>query len=1073
MRTDARTQVAQAVAAFENGSLKERTAALLGCLGYESERTFGTGPLSPRDFLARFVRPNGPQVADSQKQLILDTWRSAEFVFQYTNDELGPRIQGDMFGTRRGFDDSRTKSFLFLAVELRDGDHARFRLASIVRGINRLFKMPVIVFFRYRRADGTTALTLSVIHRRPHKRNEQVDVLRKATLIKDIRADNPHRAHINILTELALDSLALSRRNFDELHAAWEGVLDTEALNKRFYKHLYEWFERAVAECSFPDDGAGCGNAERHVIRMITRLLFIWFLKEKRLIPGELFREEFAKTILKNHGPGKSDYYRAVLQNLFFATLNTEIEKRAFSSRAKPTHRDFTKYRYRDLLADPDGFRDLLQTVPFVNGGLFDCLDTFRHVGGGGRRIDAFTDNIDHPDHGAPLNIPARVFFDGSTGLFPILRRYKFTVEENTPLDEEVALDPELLGRTFENLLAAYNPETREHARKATGSYYTPRKVVDYMVDEALVGYFVAKVSAYDGDLEWLEDRIRHLVRLDQGEGTGSLRPRSGRRPGKSEDHLIHDTEIGTLVSAIDDLDVLDPACGSGAFPMGVLHKLVTVLGKIDPRNERWKARQLASAQAIEDPQARKSALRAVELAFSEERAFGDFGRKLYLIQRVIHGVDIQPVATQIAKLRFFISLIVEQQPTEDPSHNYGLEPLPNLETCFVAANSLLSLERPGQGELRSNKVVGLEDRLKRLRLQWFDAHDRDAKWELKKQDEKLRSELREALIEDRWTKEAASAVSAWKPYDQNARADWFDPEWMFGVSGGFDVVIGNPPYVRADFPDPAHRELRERVYRSGGYDTLWEKWDLYIPFIEQGFKMLKGGGVITYIVSDAYCHAKYAEKSQEWFLRNARILRLDFLSRIRIFDAAVRNLTFVFQKADGVANKPLRRVHHERFGQVEFLTTAEQRKLTRRAFFPEDSIEQRFTNPTVTLDQICYISVGMVAHADEKKAPGLFQLHDLVSERKTKRHPKAFVEGKHLARWLPTTRRWLEWGTDRAPRLFRRPTFPQMYDVAEKLVAQRSPGPDPVTAYDKDTLRFPESVVGFVPWQSRRYETR
>ena len=398
------------------------------------------------------------------------------------------------------------------------------------------------------------------------------------------------------------------------------------------------------------------------------------------------------------------------------------------------------------------------------------------------------------------------------------------------------------------------------------------------------------------------------------------------------------------------------------------------------------------AAEAIEDPQARGSALRAIEHAFSEERCYGDFGRKLYLIQRVIHGVDIQPVATQITKLRFFISLIVEQQPTSDPANNYGLDPLPNLETNFIAANSLLGMERPAQAELRSTEVSRLEERLKRLRRQWFDAHDRGAKWELRKKDERLRGELREALIEDEWSETAANALSAWRPYDQNASADWLDPEWMFGVKDGFDVVIGNPPYVRADFPDPAHQELRQRVVDSDRYETLWEKWDLYIPFIERGFRLLREGGVITFIVSDAYCHAKYAEKSQEWFLRHARILRLDFLSRIRIFDAAVRNVTFVFQKTNGVQNKPQRRVHHGEFGNVKLLTTDEQRRLTHRAFFPEDTIEHRFSRPTVTLDEVGYVSVGLVAHADEKRVPGAFQLADLVSDTPRRRAPVGIV---------------------------------------------------------------------------------
>ena len=128
----------------------------------------------------------------------------------------------------------------------------------------------------------------------------------------------------------------------------------------------------------------------------------------------------------------------------------------------------------------------------------------------GGRRIDAFTDNI--TTQGADLGVPARLFFDPEHGLFPLFRHYKFTVEENTPLDREVALDPELLGRVFENLLAAYNPETKETARKATGSYYTPRQVVDYMVGEALVEALAGNAQPTIQDDEFWRERLRYLL---------------------------------------------------------------------------------------------------------------------------------------------------------------------------------------------------------------------------------------------------------------------------------------------------------------------------------------------------------------------------------------------------------------------------------------------------------------------------------------------------------------------------------------------------------------------------------
>lgn len=262
---------------------------------------------------------------------------------------------------------------------------------------------------------------------------------------------------------------------------------------------------------------------------------------------------------------------------------------------------------------------------------------------------------------------------------------------------------------------------------------------------------------------------------------------------------------------------------------------------------------------------------------------------------------------------------------------------------------------------------------------------------------------------------------------------------------------------------------LREQIKDSNQYETLWGKWDLYIPFIERSYKLLKPGGFTTFIVSDAYCHAKYAQKSQNYFLENSRILRLDFLSKVQIFEAAVKNIIYLFQQAKGSHNKPERRVHDSEFGKASLLLTDEQRHLTYRAFFAEDTNVQQFTVPTLTLDNICYVSVGMVVHAHGSKALGAFGLKDLVSDVKDSIHPKPFVEGKHLARWIPATNKWLEWGTKRAPTLFYRPTFPELYEVEEKLIsiAMGDRGENLRVAYDNQKFYYNHSVLSFVPWYS------
>ena len=1078
-------EIESALAAMIDGDFLETSKDLLAALGYHSERTAEL-PGTADDFIRRFPARNRNTETE---QDFLDSAESVKLVFQVTSDEIAPNDQPSP-----AFDEGYVRSFTFFAIELADKDYPRGKYAQFTREVNKRFMTPIVVFFRVE-----DRLTIGFVGRRQHRREPDRDVLEQVTLIKDIRLDDPHRAHLDILFELSLEECAKwmsdhnEQENFDGLLAAWLARLDTEELNKKFYRELFAWFEWAVAEGQFPTDKNRTLKPEEHVIRLITRLLFVWFIKEKGLIADELFNEARISPLLKDYNIDTGDsYYRAVLQNLFFATLNTEIEKRRFSKGTRNDHRNFSLYRYRDQMLDPDKLRLLFDQTPFINGGLFDCLDNFRGTRDGGYRIDCFSDK-----HHTKLSIPNRLFFDEDCGLIPLLERYKFTVEENTPIEQDVALDPELLGKVFENLLAAYNPETGETARKQTGSYYTPRTIVDYMVDEALVAVLSQKCNITK---EWLRSLLDYTQVSDNGK------------------EWSDSSQANCIVKVISQLNILDPAVGSGAFPMGVLHKLTLALRRLDPDNIRWEqlqqdraGKRAQAAFKISNQKERDVELAEISDTFERYRD-SDFGRKLYLIQNGIFGVDIQPVACQIAKLRFFISLAIEQEPTQEADNNFGIKPLPNLETRFVTANTLIGLELvEARSLLQDDAVQLLLQEIEVIREKHVLANNRGQKLRLEAQEENLHKRLEEELENQRakwvesqqreierkvaqlpklkqreqfreeeqkkyqWRKnkfdsdfEYARKIISWKPYDQNASADFFDPEWMFGVRDGFDITIGNPPYVRADSGDE-HLKMRQKIEDSNQYETLWEKWDLYIPFIERSYKLLKPEGFSTLIVSDAYCHSKYAQKSQNWFLKNSRILRLDFFSKIKIFDAAVRNVTYLFQRVDGSQQKPERRVHDPEFGAVNLLPTNEQRELTYRVFFPEDTDFQSLLIPTLTLDEICYITKGMVVHAHEKKARGEFELRDLVSDMRDEDHPKPFVEGKHLARWLPATNKWLEWGTERAPDLFSRPTFPELYRVKEKLISvDMAAGVEKLrVVYDDQKLYHNHSAWSFIPWRS------
>ena len=292
---------------------------------------------------------------------------------------------------------------------------------------------------------------------------------------------------------------------------------------------------------------------------------------------------------------------------------------------------------------------------------------------------------------------------------------------------------------------------------------------------------------------------------------------------------------------AIAEIKIIDPAVGSGAFPMSMLHKLTLALRRLDERNELWEdlQKKMASKRAVvafdtSDQQEREDELKEISETFEKYRD-SDFGRKLYLIQNSIFGVDIQSIATQIAKLRFFISLAIEQRP-DYGEHNIGIRPLPNLETRFVAANTLLTL-RNLQGTLTSERIIEMQSELHHNRERHFHANSRAQKRQYTNIDRRLRKDLADELVKVGLQANEAARIATWDPYDQNASADWFDAEYMFGVSDGFDVVIGNPPYVQIQNKLDARLK---GLYKDASYHTFVGTGDVYYLFYERGVNLAK-----------------------------------------------------------------------------------------------------------------------------------------------------------------------------------------------------------------------------------------
>ncbi|MBM3300953.1 MAG: hypothetical protein FJY85_13480 [Deltaproteobacteria bacterium] len=297
-----RRQIAAALAEATSGPFGEAAIDLLGTLGYKSNRRLRARSDSPADFLALFAESKEL----NRQQALLDEWVTADFLFQFTGDEVaGARPQQRLFEGDTKWEKSRMESYLFVAIGLCRDSYTRTELASITRAMNRLFEMPVMLLFRH----GST-VTLSVIDRRPGKRDPSTDVLEKVTQIKDIRVAAPHRAHIEILYDLCLDVL-YEKHNFHDfngLHSAWRATLDISELNKRFYKEIANWYFWALKHVQFPKDAPKTdGKDHVSIIRLITRLIFCWFIKEKDLIPDSLFERRVLERELVGFAPDSED----------------------------------------------------------------------------------------------------------------------------------------------------------------------------------------------------------------------------------------------------------------------------------------------------------------------------------------------------------------------------------------------------------------------------------------------------------------------------------------------------------------------------------------------------------------------------------------------------------------------------------------------------------------------------------------------------------------------------------------------------------------------------------------------
>ena len=868
------------------------------------------------------------------------------------------------------------EQMMVFAVDFKkDEKITRTEIATLTRSLNRASKAcPVVLVCRYAE-EGGTRFALSLCERTAYKQAGHTgEKAGKVNILRGINPEKPHTGHIRILEDMRLEK---KDNTFGVLYEKWFGVFDNDVLTEQFYKELQDWFFWAVKHVHFPNDINDDTDDKKYnpqnVIRLITRLIFIWFLRQKGLVPKELFNREDLDGIVKNFEPDNfesSTYYRVILQNLFFATLNKKIDERAFISDNFVENRNLGKHNIKtfmrhasDLAVSKEEFIKLVHPVPFMNNSLFECLDN-KVQNGHTYNWDGFSDS-NKPQRQA--FIPNYLFFAKEeyvdlseeydspnkssvkvSGILTILSRYNFTVEENTPLDQDVALDPELLGKVFENLLAAYNPETEKTVRKSTGSYYTPRPIVQYMVDESLVAYLKRSVPEVD------EATLRSLLSYSDDD----------------KENNLNEQQTRDIAEAILNCKVLDPACGSGAFPMGMLQQMSHLLSRVDASNKYWEEvvinRAINDAAFVEkmNDKEKEAHKHQIEEVFKLSVNYPNYARKLYLIENCIYGVDIQSIAVQISRLRFFISLLCEQKPSKDASKNYDIKPLPNLEMKFVCANTLVKLENIDEArELFANKdILDLIAKLKGVRHELFVVTDQHVKERLLSKDKTLRGQImlstgdsyvkgtedkikeyeqsisrleKELVIAEcqpddivqqsvqhdlfgekeeivvvnrkelkikeitsniRYFKREckrlnetltsgrdkaihlAEQLTDWNPYDQNVSSPFFDPEWMFGINKGFDIVIGNPPFV---------------VVRKTDYPTYKWNSDLYKMFFEKGLKdLINDSGLLSYISPRFYLVNKDDKEMRKFFMNEMKLLSLTLCNP---FDVVTENvITFI-----------------------------------------------------------------------------------------------------------------------------------------------------------------------------------
>ena len=558
----------------------------------------------------------------------------------------------------------------------------------------------------------------------------------------------------NLKTAFSVE--ALSDEFFDKYREQYADFIQY-ITGKRFVKAGSKWEEKVLGEPNAALMQAFDHNEKKirdYVKKMMGRITFLHFLQRKGWMCGDL---NYMQNMFENSAY-KNDYLDSVLEPLFFGILNT-----------KPTEREalFTEYGWdKSLLAE---WKD----IPYLNGGLFE------------------RDEEDEPES----RFPAEYF----KRLFQFFSEYNFTIDENDPNDAEVGVDPEMLGKIFENLL---------EDNKDKGAFYTPKEIVRYMCQESLIAYLETNTSV-------AKDKIRQFV-LSPEEGVAD----------------IPENKKPKLLTALEEVKICDPAIGSGAFPMGLL-------------NELLHCREVLSGEHYDRAEIKKS-----------------------IIQNNIYGVDIEKGAVDIARLRFWLSIVVDE---ETPS------PLPNLDYKIMQGNSLiesfmgvdlskLTYEKEykkdkGEISLFDDEKNRLQKTVSHLLSSYYSCSDHARKVKLQQEISDTINKQLEAQAYDPTILAKLKTINLAENNKFFLWHTWFSDVFNRDDKDGFDIVIGNPPYIGSETMTLlGQTDLREYITKH--YKFIKGNWDIYMAFLEWGLTL--SSGCLCYITPDKWLSKPFGSKFRE-----------------------------------------------------------------------------------------------------------------------------------------------------------------------------------------------------------------